>query len=183
MYFVTSNQGKFVEIAHRLSEFQLQQYTIEYPELQTDTLETVVQFGLTWLKTKVDSPFIIEDAGLFVEALNGFPGVYSAYVFRTVGNQGILRLLEGTRNRTAAFKSVLGLYDGTAHVFEGVCHGRIAHTERGSNGFGYDPIFIPAKGDSTFGEMAVAEKNLHSHRGKAASQLLSYLRANGRVEE
>jgi XTP/dITP diphosphohydrolase len=182
MYFITSNRGKFVEVERELSGFQLQQYNLEYPELQSDTLEAVVRFALTWLETKIDGPFFIEDAGLFVEALDGFPGVYSAYAFQTLGNQGILQLLKGAKDRMAAFKSVMGFFDGSPHIVKGICHGRIAFTERGPRGFGYDPIFIPANSDVTFGEMTPTEKNLFSHRGKAVALLRSYLTDNKRSE-
>jgi XTP/dITP diphosphohydrolase len=181
MKFITSNRGKFIEMEHMLSGFQLQQHTIAYPEVQADGLEAVVQFALTWLQPRVDGSFFVEDAGLFVEALDGFPGVYSAYAFRTIGNPGILQLLLEAKNRAASFKSVIGLYDGEPHVFEGVCQGRIAFAERGGHGFGYDPIFMPAQGDTTFGEMTTTEKNTLSHRGKAAAKLLSYLQRGDRT--
>ena len=175
IYFFTSNKGKFAEVKHLLSGFQVTRGTIEYPELQADTQEEVVHFALSWLRKEVDGPFIIEDSGLHIDALGGFPGVYSAYVFRTVGNPGILKLLHGIANRKASFKSVVGLYDDRPRVFEGVCCGRIAPAERGPNGFGYDPIFIPQEKDTTFGEMTTEEKNTYSHRGKAAVQLLTHL--------
>jgi len=175
IYFFTSNHGKFAEVKRLLSGFQVTRGTIEYPELQADTQEAVVNFALSWLKKEVDGPFIIEDSGLYVDAVGGFPGVYSAYVFRTVGNPGILKLLQGAANREASFKSVVGLYDDRPHVFEGVCRGRIAPAERGTHGFGYDPIFSPQGNDTTFGEMLTEEKNTYSHRGKAVAQLLTYL--------
>ena len=127
MYFITSNRGKFVEVEHELPGFQLQQYTLKYPEVQSDTLEAVVQFALSWLKTKMDSPFIIEDAGLFVETLGGFPGVYSAYVFQTLGNQGILQLLD----LAACLENRLGRPSGAAAV-----RNRLLQRQREDDGVG-----------------------------------------------
>ncbi len=87
---------------------------------------------------------MIEDAGLFVEALQGFPGVYSAYVQRTIGNAGILRLMEGMDKRDAYFKSVVAYVEPGREpiMFDGEVHGQIGFEERGHKGFGYDPSFM-----------------------------------------
>ena len=116
---------------------------------------------------------MLEDSGLFIKALNGFPGVYSAYVFQTIGHLGILRLMEGIRERDARFESriALCLPDGNIELVSGTCPGTIPQTMRGSEGIGFDPVFIP-KGDyRTFAEMSIEEKEVHSHRGQALSAL------------
>ncbi len=94
---VTSNQGKVEELTAILRPFghTASQLAVKCPEIQAMTLEEVVDFGLTWLHgQKTPAPLIIDDAGVFVEKLQGFPGVYSRYVHDTIGPQGLLRQLE-----------------------------------------------------------------------------------------
>ncbi len=172
--FVTGNQGKLRE-ASAMLPCEVVQHDVGYPEIQADTLEEVARFGLDWLRPRIERPFILEDAGLFVEGLQGFPGVYSSYVYGTIGNEGVLRLLDGSETRAATFRSVVGLDDGEQHLFAGACHGCIAMEQRGSNGFGYDPVFIPEGSDRTFAEMRPDEKNRMSHRAHAIRKLAGYL--------
>ena len=178
-YFVTSNKGKVIEAKKKLLEIGIDvtQKNLGYPEIQTDNLEEVVEFGIKHLKEKTDIPFILEDAGLFIESLNGFPGVYSAYIYYTLGCNGILKLLEKEKNRKAVFKSVYGFYDKeTKKIFVGKCQGKINNRITGENGFGYDPIFIPNKKNKTFAQMIPEEKNTVSHRGRALDKLTNFLK-------
>jgi len=123
---------------------------------------------------------LVEDAGLFIEALNGFPGAYSSFAYKTLGCKGILKLLEDIPPpRWAYFKSCVGYYDGHGRitVVEGVCRGKISLDERGSRGFGFDPIFIPeGSNNRTFAEMEVLEKNEYSHRAKALRELFQHFK-------
>jgi XTP/dITP diphosphohydrolase len=105
--------------------------------------------------------------------LKGFPGPYAAYVYKTIGNKGLLRLMENAEERKAKFQSVIAFQSSEVKVplcFEGEVLGEIARSERSGNtssGFGFDPVFKPAGSDSTFAEMTIAEKNEYSHRAKA----------------
>ncbi|MDD1762399.1 MAG: XTP/dITP diphosphatase [Methanothrix sp.] len=173
IYFVTSNKGKFVEAAAIFGD--LVQKDIGYTEIQADTLEEVASFGMNEVAARLKGPVMLEDAGLFVEALQGFPGVYSAYVQKTIGNAGILRLMQGVENRRAYFKSVIAYVDadGEPVMFSGVVHGQIGFEARGSKGFGYDPIFYV--GDLSLGEMEITEKNRISHRAKSMTALKGWL--------
>lgn len=177
--FVTHNSGKFREAEAKLKSLgvKLQQYKEGYPEIQADTLEEVAFFAVKYLETRFSSPFFLEDAGLFIDALNGFPGVYSAYVFRSIGCEGILKLLEGIDERTAFFKSVIAYKEpgDKPLFFQGVCRGTIAYEKRGNHGFGYDPIFIPEGSIETFGEMEVEVKNSYSHRGRSLQQFIKHI--------
>ena len=115
---VTSNSGKVEELTYILKPFghNASQLKVECPEIQASTLEAVVDFGLDWLAAKkIQTPFIIDDAGIFIEALQNFPGVYSRYVYDTIGLQGILKQMEGLEDRSTSFKCVIGLMleDGT----------------------------------------------------------------------
>lgn len=120
----------------------------------------------------------IEDSGLFVEALGGFPGVYSAYVSKTIGFNGVLRLMKGEENRKAYFKSIVCLkLKGEIKIFRGEVEGRIAEKARGKGGFGYDPIFIPKGSEKTFAE-APEIKNIVSHRKSAIEDMRDFLEYN-----
>ncbi len=178
--FITSNPGK-VEEAKRYFEplgVEVYQLHISYPEIQADTLEEVAEYGARWLAERIDGPFFLDDSGLFIEALKGFPGVYSAYVYKTLGYWGILKLLEGESNRKAYFKSVIAYWDGELHIFRGKVDGRITEEPRGSGGFGFDPVFIPEGFDRTFAEMTTEEKNAISHRGRALKAFATWLKEN-----
>ncbi|MBC7081781.1 MAG: XTP/dITP diphosphatase [Thermoplasmatales archaeon] len=174
IYFITSNKHKYEEIKKIVKNVKM--LTIPYPEIQANELEEVVVYGIEYLKEKVDGNFFIEDSGLFIKSLNDFPGVYSSFVFKTIGNKGILKLMENKRNREAFFASVIGYYDGKINLFKGICKGKIAREEKGNNGFGYDPIFIPEGKRKTFGEMEIEEKNLYSHRSKAVKKFIDFLK-------
>jgi XTP/dITP diphosphohydrolase len=181
LYFITSNKGKFKEVANKLIEADVKviQKNLGYPEIQANSLEDVVNFGVNFILDKFNKPFIIEDAGIFIKKLNDFPGVYSADVFYKIGCNGILRLLEDVKKeREACFKSVMAYInsDRQIHIFTGECFGMIGFEEVGSNGFGYDPIFIPNGENKTFAEMTIDEKNNLSHRGNSLNKLLEFLK-------
>jgi XTP/dITP diphosphohydrolase len=173
--FVTSNEHKFSEAEEILKGVARLRWRQEsYREVQAETLEEVVREALTEIP---GDNFFIEDAGLFITALNGFPGVYSAYVFKTIGNEGILRLLRGEKNREASFQSVVGLkLKGEVKLFTGEVRGRIALEAKGGEGFGYDPIFIPEGYDRTFAENPQLKQRV-SHRKRALEKLSAYLKA------
>ncbi len=150
---------------------------VEYPEVQANRLEEVVESALDCLAPVHGDDLVVDDSGLFVQGLAGFPGVYSSYVYQTLGGEGILRLLEGVHDRRATFETVLGLRtDGVNELFLGKCRGTIAAKPRGSEGFGFDPIFVPEEASRTFAQMTPAEKNAVSHRGRAADALADHLR-------
>ncbi|MBN1785429.1 MAG: XTP/dITP diphosphatase [Candidatus Methanofastidiosa archaeon] len=179
LVFVTGNGHKFQEASCLFSQMgiDLEQADLGYPEVQADSLEEVAEFGIAWCKEKLKKPCFIEDAGIFIDVLNGFPGPYSKYVFQRIGNQGILKLLDDKMNRQATFRSVIALQDGlSTHLFIGETKGRIAHEAMGTGGFGYDPIFIPEKNDRTFAQMGMEEKNQLSHRGKSLYKLVNHFK-------
>jgi XTP/dITP diphosphohydrolase len=123
---------------------------------------------------------LADDSGLFVDALGGEPGVYSAR-YGVDDKERITKLLknlESKKNREAKFKAVFVYYyaPGSYEVFEGECSGRIAMATRGAGGFGYDPIFIPRGYSKTFAELGPAVKNHISHRAQALERLRKYLR-------
>lgn len=171
-YFVTSNIHKFQEARRVLSEYKIAtaKLKVEAVEIQDDNLENIAKFSALDAVKNCGLPIFVGDSGLFVEALNGFPGPYSAYVYRTVGTKGILKLMKTIKNRDAYFQSVIAFSSPKEQptCFLGKVEGKISLQERGTSGFGYDPIFMPSKGDGrTFAEMTTAEKNMYSHRAEA----------------
>lgn len=174
MYFVTSNLHKYEEIRPMIEE-AITMYTVPYPEIQADTLEEVARYGIEYLRERVNGSFFLEDSGLFIEGLHGFPGVFSAYAYKTIGCEGILRALSGCVTRKAHFMSVIGFYDDEVHLFKGVCEGKISEVMKGTAGFGYDPIFIPEGYTRTFAEMKIDEKTAVSHRGNAVLAFKRFL--------
>jgi XTP/dITP diphosphohydrolase len=173
LYFVTGNKGKFMEAQGIFKD--LMQKNIGYTEIQADTLEDVAAYGMKEVMERLQGPVMLEDAGLFIEALQGFPGVYSAYVQKTIGNNGILRLMEGVEDRKAYFRSVVAYVEPgmEPRLFEGEVHGRIGFEARGSKGFGYDPIFYV--GEKSLSEMDLVEKNRISHRASSMKALKEWL--------
>ncbi len=183
IYFITSNKGKVHEVTEKLKQFNYKiiQKNYGYPEIQTETLEEVARFGVNHFhQNNIDHPFILEDAGIFIDALKGFPGVYSSYVYFTIGLDGILKLMKNVSDekRTAQFKSVFayGNREGDYELFVGNCNGSITKKKKGSKGFGYDPIFRPEGFTKTFAELETLEKNQVSHRAQSLEKLVRFLK-------
>jgi len=179
IYFITGNKGKYIEAKEKIEKIgiNLIQKNLGYPEIQADDLEEVAKYGINHIIKNFKETFFLEDAGLFIDTLKGFPGVYSAYVYHTVGCDGILELMKDKNNRKAVFRSVIGYKkkDEEPIFFIGESRGKINIKQKGKNGFGYDPIFIPNDSEYTFAEMKTDEKNIFSHRGKSIEKLIGYL--------
>ena len=185
IYFVTGNIHKFNEISDLFSKadikYNLKRKEVEMVEIQTTNVKKVATLKINSIKGQVDGSYFIEDAGFFVDIpLNGFPGVYSSYVMKTIGNKGILRLIDDFEKTSAHFTSIIALYFKPLDknlFFEGTIHGKLSKTVRGERGFGFDPIFIPNSiSNKTFAEISTEEKNNISHRGQALKKLISFLK-------
>lgn len=184
--FATNNAHKLAEVRAVLGDdFTLVTprdcgVTEEVPETQP-TLEGNAAQKARYLYERTGCDCFADDTGLEVEALGGAPGVHSAR-YATDGhdfaanNRLLLRNLEGAANRRARFRTVICLIlSGEEHFFEGIVEGRIAEHESGTEGFGYDPLFVPDGSDRSFARMNAEEKNALSHRGRAVRQLADYL--------
>ncbi|MBS7641273.1 MAG: XTP/dITP diphosphatase [Candidatus Bathyarchaeia archaeon] len=172
IFFVTRNVNKFNEARRVLAEYSISVAMVKAKtlEIQDDSIEKIAEVSALNASREIELPIIVEDAGLFIEALKGFPGPYSSYVYRTIGVNGILKLLEGIEERRAYFKSAVAFCspDGEIKCFQGIVYGRITREVRGSGGFGFDPIFEPdEEPNKTFAEMTIEEKNRFSHRARA----------------
>lgn len=186
--FATNNSNKVKEIkavvGNRMQVISLAEagIDIDIPEPH-DTLEANATEKSTVIHSLTQKNCFSEDTGLEVSALNGAPGVKSA---RYAGegrdfNANISKLLdemEGKQDRSAQFRTVVSLiWNNKEYLFEGICKGHITIEPHGSDGFGYDPVFIPEGSHKTFAEMTMEEKNVFSHRKKAISQLLQFLQS------
>lgn len=186
LVFATNNPHKTKEIQALLPEeikilslkdFNFQQ---EIPENQ-ETLEGNAHEKARYIYDKLGKNCFADDTGLEIHALNGEPGVYSA---RYAGNskdpranmEKVLEKLEDESNRKARFRCVIALImEGKEKYFEGVVNGTIIHEKRGTEGFGYDPVFLPDGYNQTFAEMPLDLKNKISHRSIAINKLAKYL--------
>ena len=186
LIFATNNAHKLSEVQAVLGpSFELVTPRMcgveeEIPET-AETLEGNARQKARYLYERTGLDCFADDTGLEVEALNGAPGVHSAR-YATDGhdfaaNNGLLlKNLEGETNRRARFRTAICLIEGgEERLFEGIVEGHIIDHESGSEGFGYDPLFVPEGYDCTFAEMSADEKNAISHRGRAVRKLVAYL--------
>ena len=152
----------------------------DIPETQ-DTIEGNAIQKVDYIKEHFGLDCFADDTGLEVNALNGAPGVFSARYAGPQRNSDdnmnlLLSELKSKDNRFAQFKTVIAMhFQGKLVTFEGVCEGEITHIKKGTDGFGYDPIFQPTDYKNTFAELSLTEKNSIGHRGKAVSKLVAYL--------
>jgi len=180
VFLATSNIHKFTEARQILNEKNIaiaMLKKIRTVEIQDDDIENIAIARANDAFKKCRLPIAVEDAGLFIEALNGFPGPYSSYTFRTIGNNGILKLMEKIENRKANFRSVVAFQhfeNNTLICFKGEVEGRITREERGVQGFGFDPVFKSLSSQKTFSQMTTKEKNLFSHRAASFRQFATY---------
>lgn len=187
LVFATNNAHKLSEIRaifgdtlHILSLADINCHD-DIPET-ADTLEGNALIKARWVKERYGYDCFADDTGLEVEALDGAPGVHTAryaYPDRHVpeaNTQKLLASLKNATNRKAQFRTAIALIlNGEEHVFEGVVRGEIATEKRGTEGFGYDPVFIPEDTGRTFAELGTDVKNQISHRARAVAKLVEYL--------
>jgi XTP/dITP diphosphohydrolase len=192
LYFISSNENKFLEIQKLLvtekkmktdnkngvvsekNKIHLYFKKSLIKEIQSESILEVAEDKVKKAFDFIRKPVIIEDDGLFIEELNGFPGVYSSFVFKTIGNKGILNLLRNNENKRASFLSVITFSDGkTMKSFNGETTGHIT-TKIFSQGWGFDPIFIPEGETKTYGQIDIVNKNRLSHRSKAFKKFLEW---------
>lgn len=189
----TSNKGKIQEIREILSPLSLKlvsmgdffQTSVEIDETGSTFTENAL-IKADWVFEKSGLWALADDSGLEVDCLNGKPGVYSARFAGenagpTENNRKLLEQMQNVpaENRTARFRCVMILKTGpnTYLQSDGVCEGRIGFEPVGTQGFGYDPLFIPDGFDRTFAQLSSFEKHQLSHRGKALKILMEKLNA------
>ena len=184
IFFATNNINKFNEARKILGRYKIAvgMIRVKTLEIQSESLEEIAKTSAIHAFKQCGLPLIVEDAGLFVEALNGFPGPYSSYVYKTIGNEGLLKLMEKNANRKAKFQSVVAYFSEELDApicFKGEVVGEITQEPRREShfGFGFDPIFKPVNSKKTFAEMSIAEKNKYSHRARALGKFAKWYRS------
>jgi XTP/dITP diphosphohydrolase len=182
VFFATGNIHKFAEARSILTRLDIAvgMLRVKDVEIQSDSLVEIAKSSALDAFKRCGLPVIVEDAGLFIDALKGFPGAYAAQAYQTIGNKGLLKLMEGVEDRKAVFRSAIAYCGSEAKapvVFEGVAEGEITMDERsgsGESGFGFDPIFQPSGNSKTFAEITLEEKNDFSHRAKAVRKFAEW---------
>ncbi len=186
LIFATHNKNKVIEVKSLINQNinLLNLSDINFTEDIKETATTLEGNALMKAHTifkKTNFNCFADDTGLLVDALNGEPGVYSA---RYAGEQKndednitkLLSNLNGVDNRKAQFKTVLALIiNGKEYLFEGIMHGTITYEKIGTNGFGYDSIFIPKGYSKTFAELTLEEKSKISHRALALNKMIDFI--------
>jgi XTP/dITP diphosphohydrolase len=175
IFFATNNVNKFNEARKVLAEYNIAvgMLRVKSLEIQSESLDEIASTSAKDAFRKCNLPIIVEDAGLFINALKSFPGPYAAYVYKTIGNAGLLRTMKDVKERKAKFESTIAYCSANLELpicFMGEVVGEITlkeHRKHLDVGFGFDPIFRPIDSDRTFAEMSIAEKNKHSHRAMA----------------
>jgi XTP/dITP diphosphohydrolase len=173
---VTCNENKIREFQDLLEpEFKVNVIKIDYPELRSDDIAEIASLAAKQLAEKLGKIVVVEDSGFFIEALNNFPGTCSAYIFKRIGNEGILKLMKDISSRKCWFKAAVAYCEPGKEpkIFIGEEEGKITGKISGNNGWGYDPIFIPKGKKKTYGEI---EKNINIFRKIAIEKLAKFLR-------
>ncbi len=188
LVFATNNQHKLREVQELLgNHFKVLSLSeigidVDIPE-DFDTLQENALQKAQYIYNRTGHSCFADDTGLEVDALNSEPGVFSArYAGESKSSKDnikkLLANLEGVKNRKARFRTVIALiFDKQEYLFEGEVWGTIIETEQGSDGFGYDPVFLPDGYDNTFAQMPLELKNRISHRGIAVSKLITFLKS------
>ncbi len=177
LHFVTSSKNKFLE-TKAILKTPIKQVALDLPEIQAIEVKDILHFKAKLAYEKVKKPCLVEDTGLYIQALNGFPGALAKWVEKTMGWNKFMDLLKDLKDRYAYAKCIVCYYDGKRYYFfTGKVKGRISLYPRGKNNFGWDCIFIPQGSEKTWAEMMPAEKNQNSHRAKAFKKLAKFLKS------
>ena len=177
LILVTQNEHKLRELRPLFEEYEVEFETTNLSklEIRSNDVERVALEAAKVAYYESKTRVVLDDTGLYIDALEGFPMSYAAFVLKTLGRKGILKLMDGVKDRKARFVTAVGFSDGeTLATFKGIMEGSIAAEEGGQEGFGYDPIFIPEGYTQTYAELSFSEKIAISHRTKAFQSFLEW---------
>ena len=173
IYFASLNTNKYREIEPILRYYGIASYFVKMSlqEIQSESVYRIAKVKSANAFEYLQKPVIIEDDGFYINSLKGFPGQYSSFVYKTLGNPGLLKLMENKRDRKAYFLSVIVYNDGnTLKMFTGKTQGILSRLAT-NGGWGFDPIFIPKSTIRTFGELSQQNiKSVYSHRRKSVEK-------------
>ena len=165
-------------IAYLHQDLDLYVVDWEFPEFNhKESLSLMAIEAARHCATGLFNPVIVTATGLYIQALNGFPGLYTGYIMKRIGNSGILKLMNGESNRNSLWRFVLVYCEPTKEpvAFEGVTIGTLLNQERGNEGYVFDSIFVPEKSNTTFAEH-IELKKIEGARWKACQLFLSWYR-------
>jgi len=177
LVLVTQNEHKLKELRPLFKRYNVEFITtpIQKHEIRSESIEEIARVAAKVAHETLQRPVVVDDTGFFVDSLNGFPGSYAAIVLKSIGYEGILKLMTDKMERTSRFKTAVGFCDGERlEVFSGDMLGKVAHKPAGEGGFGYDPIFVPEGFDKTYAELSLDEKIRISHRTRAFEEFLKW---------
>ncbi len=177
LILVTQNEHKLRELRPLFEEYGVDFETTNLSklEIRSNDVERVALEAAKVAYYESKTRVVLDDTGLYIDALDGFPMSYAAFVLKTLGRGGILKLMDGVKDREARFVTAVGFSDGeTLATFKGIMEGSIAEEEAGQEGFGYDPIFIPEGETRTYAQLTFEEKIAISHRSKAFRSFLEW---------
>ena len=177
LVLISSNKSKIREFMRLLRpEFDVEIMQFEYPELKLDDPCEISKAAAKVLAERLKKTVLVEDSGFFIDALKGFPGTNTKFSDHRIGNEGIIKLMKGLRNRKSFYKSAIGLCSPGKKplCFLGTEEGRVANKIRGNRGWGQDSIFIPKGKSKTYGETGDVQGS-HPFRAAAAEKLKKYL--------
>lgn len=167
--FLTENPHKLEEARSILAPYDISIRRLKGSkiEIQSHRLESIARYAVEKAIRNHSGFVVVEDSGLFIDALEGFPGPFSSYAFSTIGLRGLLKLLGRQRGAFFQCSIAVGSREISPKIFTGTVRGRISDRISGRGGFGYDPVFIPENSNKTFGENSKEFKNKYSHRAVA----------------
>ncbi len=174
---VTQNKHKLAELTPLFEEYKIPFETtdLEKFEIRSHNVVEIARAAAQHAFMTLGRPVVCDDTGFFVSSLNDFPGSYAAFALKSIGYEGILKLMDGVKDRSARFVTAVGFYDGVyLKTFVGEMHGMVSEHASGSGGFGYDPIFIPNGFSKTYAELTFEEKVSISHRTRAFRAFLEW---------
>jgi len=175
---VTCNENKIKEYKELLEpEFKVNALKIDYPELRSEDIAEIASLAAKQLAENLGKTIVLEDGGFFIDALKDFPGTCSAYIFKRIGNKGILELMKDIANRKCRFKAAIAYCEpgGEPKIFIGEEEGIVSMEIKGDNGWGYDPIFIPKGDNKTYGESR-DNSDINIFRKRAIEKFAKFLK-------
>lgn len=175
LYFISTSKHKVEEFKKSLSpEVEFERLELDLAEIQSLDPKEVITHKLNEARKLHSGELMVEDSSLCLDALNGFPGPLIKFLFKSVGNNGLLKIVESFNCNSVQARTMIGYFNGKEILFfEGVAKGKLVPIRVNSD-FGFDPIFLPEGNDKTFSEMTREEKNLISHRGRALQKFKEY---------
>jgi non-canonical purine NTP pyrophosphatase (RdgB/HAM1 family) len=176
IYLITGNKDKFAEFKSIIRITEIKRLDIDIPEIQDVDPQKIIQAKLVEGLKHLHSNVAVEDTSFHLECMNGLPGPLVKWFLKSVGPEGIYRIAEGLGNFSAEARCTIGYapMKDSMHFFEGRVKGKVV-PPRGSNGFGWDVIFVPEGHSRTYAEMDPNEKNAISHRRLAIDKLSEFL--------